>query len=122
MLNGSPVNVGDTVYILGIGTGRVVGTDESGGFSVQAGGRGTLYYRDGGMVGNARRVYWHDPVFIDPPKDLNLWTAFMDSWFYTAYCWLFWPIPWQKNPCWCCASFRGLITGFAAGVLLGALL
>ena len=31
------------------------------------------------MVGNARRVYWHDPVFIDPPKDLNLWTAFMDS-------------------------------------------
>ena len=79
MLNGSPVNVGDTVYILGIGTGKVVGTDESGGFSVQAGARGTLYYRDGGMVGNARRVYWPDPVFIDPPKDLNLWTAFMDS-------------------------------------------
>lgn len=60
-------------------------------------------------------INWCHPVMRDgTPKK--------PTWFYTAYCWMFWPIPWQKDPCWCCASFRGLITGFAAGVLLGVLL
>lgn len=36
-------------------------------------------------------INWCHPVMRDgTPKK--------PTWFYTAYCWLFWPIPWQKNP------------------------
>lgn len=36
---------------------------------------------------------------------------------YQFYCWLFWPIPWQKEPCWCCASVRGIIYGIILGIV-----
>lgn len=40
--------------------------------------------------------------------------------FYTFYCYLFWPIPWQEpQPCWCCASVRGIAYGLVVGLLLG---
>lgn len=42
-----------------------------------------------------------------------------DSLFYKLYCYVFYPIPWQENPCWCCASVRGLLTGGIMGFLLG---
>lgn len=41
--------------------------------------------------------------------------------FYTAYCFLFWPIPWQDTPCWCCASVRGIMLGLIFGFLAGYL-
>ena len=31
---------------------------------------------------------------------------------------LFWPIPQMKDPCWCCASVRGLVYGYIAGCLM----
>ena len=36
--------------------------------------------------------------------------------FYDAWCWVFWPIPWMDEPCWCCASVRGVIYGIILGV------
>lgn len=39
--------------------------------------------------------------------------------FYRFYCVLFYPIPWQDQPCWCCASARGLLYGIILGLLLG---
>ena len=36
--------------------------------------------------------------------------------FYNFWCWLFWPIPWMDEPCWCCASVRGVIYGVILGV------
>lgn len=51
------------------------------------------------------------------PKDRN-GNDKPETLFYKAYCFLFWPIPWQETPCWCCASFRGLVTGFILGVAL----
>ena len=45
------------------------------------------------------------------------------SWFYTIYCWAFYPIPWMEpQPCWCCASVRGLIYGIIIGLGLGYLI
>lgn len=39
--------------------------------------------------------------------------------FYNLYCYLFYPIPWMENPCWCCASVRGLVYGIVLGFVLG---
>ena len=75
MLDGYPVNVGDSVYVLGIGAGMVTSINSEGGFSVKA-GNGEIYYRDGGYLGNQRRVYWADPLIVIPPKDRKFWKAF----------------------------------------------
>lgn len=43
--------------------------------------------------------------------------------FYKIYCWAFWPIPWMEpQPCWCCASVRGLAYGVIIGFGLGYLI
>lgn len=39
------------------------------------------------------------------------------TWFYTFWCWCFWPIPWMDDPCWCCASVRGMMYGFVMGLV-----
>lgn len=73
MIDGYPVRVNDSVFVIGSGIGTVtkVSTD---GFYVKT-GRGEVHYRTGGYVGNQRRVYWHDPIFILPPKNRGLWKA-----------------------------------------------
>lgn len=75
MLDGYPVNIGDVVYSLGVGTGTVTAVNADGGFSVKH-GNGEVYYRDGGYIGNKKRVYWADPLIIVPPKDRRVWRAF----------------------------------------------
>lgn len=76
MLDGYPVLIGDTVHILGIGAGQVVSVNADGGFTVRT-GSGDAYYRDGGFIGNQRRVYWADPMIVVPPKNRRLWRAFI---------------------------------------------
>lgn len=73
MIDGHPVRVGDNVFVLGVGNGAVtkVATD---GFYVKT-SRGESHYRSGGFVGNQRRVFWHNPVFMLPPKNKKLWKA-----------------------------------------------
>jgi len=78
MLDGVEVNVGDTVFVLGIGYGNVNSVSADGSFKVKI-GRATQEYRDGGMIGNVRKVYWHDPLFIVPPKDATLWATFKEQ-------------------------------------------
>lgn len=38
------------------------------------------------------------------------------TWWYHFYRALYWPIPQQDTPCWCCASIRGIIYGILLGV------
>ena len=76
MIDGSPVVIGDTVYVLGIGSGFVTSVNVDGGFTVKT-GNGEAFYRDGGYIGNQRRVYWSDPFIIMPPKNRRLWRAFV---------------------------------------------
>lgn len=78
MLDGVEVNVNDTVFVLGIGYGTVSSVSADGSFKVKI-GRGTQEYRDGGMLGNVRKVFWHDPLFIVPPKDATLWATFKEQ-------------------------------------------
>lgn len=76
MLDGYPVEIGDVVYILGIGAGTVTGVNVSGGFTVKT-GVGETFYRDGGYIGNQKRVYWSDPFLVTPVKDRRFWRAFV---------------------------------------------
>lgn len=75
MIDGYPVVIGDVVHVLGIGAGTVTSINSDGGFTVQT-GNGEAYYRDGGYIGNQRRVYWADPLIITPPKNRRFWRAF----------------------------------------------
>lgn len=76
MLDGESVVIGDTVFVQGVGAGTVIRVEADGGFVVKT-GNGQQHYRSGGMIGNVRKVYWHDPVIVTPPKNLRLWNAFV---------------------------------------------
>ena len=78
MLDGVEVNIGDKVFVLGIGYGDVKSVSADGSFKVKI-GRATQEYRNGGMIGNVRKVYWHDPLFVVPPKDPTLWATFKEQ-------------------------------------------
>lgn len=75
MLDGSEVKLGDSVYVVALGSGTVTAVSADGGFSVKI-GNSTFSIRADGYVGNVKKVYWHDPKVIVPPKDLHLWTTF----------------------------------------------
>jgi hypothetical protein len=68
---------GDAVFVLGQGSGKVTKELPGGGFAAAVAGRGEQFYTDAGCVGASRdrRVYWHDPIILDPPKDAALWES-----------------------------------------------
>lgn len=75
MLDGQTVSIGDSVYVLGIGSGTVSSVSADGSFAVKLGNNGGNFRcLDGGYVGNVRKVFWHDPLILIPPKNLKLWT------------------------------------------------
>lgn len=76
MLDGYPVNIKDVVYVLGVGSGTVTSITADGGFTVRT-GNGEAFYRDGGYVGNQKRVFWSDPMIVTPPKDRRFWRAYV---------------------------------------------
>lgn len=75
MIDGYPVVPGDSVWVQGTGAGMVARVDDKGGFWVKLSG-GETYFRSGGYAGTTRRVYWHDPILVNPPKNLKLWAAY----------------------------------------------
>ena len=76
MIDGVDVKIGDNVFVLGFGHATVTSISNNGSFTVKVGRSGTQLIRDGGYIGNSRRVFWHDPFIITPPKNLQLWQAF----------------------------------------------
>lgn len=78
MLDGVQVNIKDKVYVLGIGYGEVTSVSADGSFKVRI-HNSVQEYRDGGMIGNIRKVFWHDPLFIVPPKEPSLWQLFKEQ-------------------------------------------
>ena len=76
MIDDVEVKIGDVVYVLGSGQAEVISVSNDGSFTVKIGSRGTQLIRNGGYIGNSRRVFWHDPFILVPPKDQTLWLAF----------------------------------------------
>lgn len=71
-INDSIVHVNDTVFDIAIGTGTVVATT-FGDITVKFKNGSRITYDSTGHYGGVRRLFWHNPVFLDPPKDKSLW-------------------------------------------------
>lgn len=71
------VKLGDRVYVLGRGWGKVVSVATDGSFHVSL-GKGSIHFLKGGMNGNMQVVYWHNPLLMEPPKDAQFWYVFVE--------------------------------------------
>jgi hypothetical protein len=67
----------DPVFVLGYGQGTVTRVLPDGGFIVNVPGRGERHYTVFGTLGAGqdRRLYYHDPIIREPPKDPAFWRA-----------------------------------------------
>lgn len=77
MIDGYSVEKGDSVFVIGIGSGIVQSVSADGGFRIKTGG-GIITAMSGGFIGRVRRVYWDNPFIISPPKNPKIWKAFKD--------------------------------------------
>jgi hypothetical protein len=69
----------DSVYVLGVGLGKVVRVlPDNGGYVVKVPGKGSQHYTVDGTVGSStiKRLYYHDPIMVEPPKDERFWNLF----------------------------------------------
>jgi hypothetical protein len=74
------VLVGDSVYVFGFGPGTVARIlPDNGGFVVSIPGRGEKHFTVDGCigVGTDRRVFFQNPIFIDPPKNQKIWNTYV---------------------------------------------
>lgn len=76
MINDLEPHVGDDLYDIQLGYGKLTTLEPSGGFVLTFSGGRTLRYSRGGYVGTSRRVYWANPVIIEPSRDRAYWAEF----------------------------------------------
>ena len=71
-INKEIVKMNDIVYDISNGRGKVVAlTDSTIEVKFDSGLR--ITFSPGGYLFGVRRLFWHDPLVIDPPKSLNEW-------------------------------------------------
>lgn len=71
-LDGNVLNLSDRVYDLVNGYGDVTDITNRG-FTVTFYNRRRITFEVDGTVGNTRRIFWHDPLILAPPKDPAEW-------------------------------------------------
>lgn len=74
-LDNSPINLNDSVYDLVYGVGSVTSVTDTV-ISVKFKNGRTLSYDVGGRINGIRRLFWHDPLIIAPPKNKRIWDTF----------------------------------------------
>lgn len=73
--DGSTMYQGDTVFVVGIGPGKVIDTKATN-FRVRAGGRNIKVSYQGVQSGQQYpTVFWRDPIICKPAKDMALWAG-----------------------------------------------
>ena len=71
-LDGAELNLHDRVYDLTNGYGEVTDVAKDN-FTVLFANRRRLTFDEGGLVRGVRRLFWHDPLILAPPKDAAEW-------------------------------------------------
>lgn len=71
-LNGESVAIGDVVYDVIQGYGTVLDTTFNE-IAVRFHNGIRITFDPEGRYAGVRRLYWHDPVLIEPAKDKKLW-------------------------------------------------
>ncbi|HGB9753262.1 hypothetical protein [Escherichia coli] len=77
MINGVAPYVGARVYDIQQGFGTITQVEPDMSFVVDLGGGRVLRYSQGGYVGNSRRVYWKNPIIVEPVDDDRTWDTFV---------------------------------------------
>ena len=77
MINGIAPYVGASVYDIQQGYGTIFQVEPDMSFVVDFGSGRVLRYSKGGYVGNSRRVYWKNPVIVEPVDDDRTWDTFV---------------------------------------------
>lgn len=77
MINGYVVEVKDRVFDITKGWGTVYAVGEDQSFDVDYGGGSKQHFSTGGFFGTYRRIYWDNPIIIDPPKKASWWEQFV---------------------------------------------
>lgn len=72
LINNESVRVGDRVYDIVHGYGQVLDTSFNN-IVVRFDGGIRVAYDKYGYYGGKRRLYWHNPIVVEPTKDDKLW-------------------------------------------------
>lgn len=71
-LDGTELKLGDQVYDLTNGYGNVSDVTTSN-FTVLFVNKRRITFDAGGLLRGVRRVFWHDPLILAPPKNAAEW-------------------------------------------------
>lgn len=78
MINGKIPYVNAQVYDIQQGFGTIVQVEADGAFVVDFKGGRVLRYSTGGYVGRSRRVYWNNPIIVEPEDDdKEIWASYV---------------------------------------------
>lgn len=77
MINGTVPIVGKQVYDMNLGYGKIISVEPDMAFVVDFGAGRRQRFSTGGFVGNIRRVYWENPVVVEPSADDAGWQTFV---------------------------------------------
>lgn len=78
MINNKAPYINAEVYDIQQGFGTIIQVEPDMSFVVDFKGGRTLRYASGGFVGNSRRVYWNNPIIVEPEDDdRQIWTTFV---------------------------------------------
>lgn len=77
MINGTAPVVGKQVYDMNLGYGKIISVEPDLSFVVDFGAGRRQRFSTGGFVGNIRRVYWENPVVVEPMSDDTSWQTFV---------------------------------------------
>lgn len=77
MISNENANVGDRIYDIVQGYGQIVDT-AFGDIAVRFDNGIRITFDKDGNYGGVRRLYWHDPIVIEPTKDNKLWQTMRD--------------------------------------------
>lgn len=73
-INNENVSIGDRVYDLTQGNGTVIDTTFNE-IAVRFDNGVRIAFDSTGHYGGVRRLYWHNPIVVEPPKNNSLWVT-----------------------------------------------
>lgn len=78
MINGTAPIIGRQVYDMNLGYGKIISVEPDMAFVVDFGAGRRQRFSAGGFVGSIRRVYWENPVVVEPMADDKTWQTFVN--------------------------------------------
>jgi hypothetical protein len=78
VINGTAPKIGAQVYDILLGYGKIQSVEPDMSFVVTFSGGRQSRYSKGGYIGTSRRVYWDNPIIVEPACEDPVWGTFTD--------------------------------------------